>query len=149
MLTHHRRLFAFDHWANRVALDAVEPVLDRVPTALVRLNHILGASRIWLARVTGERAPFDLNPSFDAAALRREFATARQLWDACLDAQRDAELAREIVYGSSQRVTLSDVLTHLPLHGQQHRGQVNTDLRAAGVTPPSIDYIHAARRGMI
>jgi hypothetical protein len=44
VLSFHRRVFDFDHWANLVALDTVEPVLDRVPKACRRLNHILGAS---------------------------------------------------------------------------------------------------------
>lgn len=31
MLTYHRRMLTFDHWATIVSLDAVEPVADRVP----------------------------------------------------------------------------------------------------------------------
>ena len=75
-------------------LDAVEPVVDRVPKALDRLNHILGASRVWLARVTEEPPPFGLNPSFGAAELRRELETARAGWDLFLDTQADAEGGR-------------------------------------------------------
>jgi len=149
VLSLHRRLFAFDHWANLVVLDAVEPVVDRVPKALDRLNHILGASRVWLARVTGEPPPFGLNPSFGAAELRRELETARAGWDLFLDTQADADLSRVIAYTNTQRVPLGDILTHVPVHGQHHRGQINADLRAAGITPPTIDYIHAARRGLL
>lgn len=148
MLSLHRRLFAFDHWANLVVLDAVEPVVDRVPKALDRLNHILGASRVWLARVTGEPPPFGLYPSFGAAELRCELETARAGWDLFLDTQADADLSRVIAYTNTQRVPLGDILTHVPVHGQHHRGQINADLRAAGITPPTIDYIHAARRGL-
>jgi len=147
VLSHHRRLFAFDHWANLVALDAVALVAGRVPRAIERLNHILGASRVWLGRVTGEPPPFGHDASFDVVELRREFEAARAGWEAFLDAQTDADLSRVIAYGNTQRVALGDILTHLPLHGQQHRGQINVDLRAAGITPPSIDYVHAARHG--
>lgn len=146
MLSHHRRLFAFDRWATFTVLDAVEPVHDRVPAAIARLNHMLGASRVWLARVTGGSPPFGLEASFGPADLRQQFAAAHDLWNAFLDTQSDADLARVIVYGPNH-VALGDILTHLPLHGQHHRGQINVDLRAAGIAPPSIDYVHAARQG--
>lgn len=73
VVEHHRRLFAFDYWANVTALGAVEPVHERVPKAVARLNHLLGASRVWLSR---ETAPFGLEASFNCAGLRREFAAA-------------------------------------------------------------------------
>ena len=44
---------------------------------------------------------------------------------------------------------LGDILAHLPMHGQHHRGQVNADLRAAGITPPAIDFIAASRAGAL
>jgi hypothetical protein len=44
VLSHHRRLLAFDHWATLTVLDAVGPVHDRVPSAIERVNHMLGAS---------------------------------------------------------------------------------------------------------
>ena len=56
--------------------------------------------------------------------------------------------ARPIAYANTQRVPLGNILTHVPVHGQHHRGQINADLRAAGITPPTIDYIHGARRGL-
>ena len=148
MLRLHRRLFAFDHWANLVVLDALEPAVDRVPKALDRLNHIVGASRVWLARVTGEPGPFGPNPSFSAAALRREIETACAEWNLFLETQSDAGLSRVIAYTDTHRVALGDILTHVPIHGQHHRGQINVDLRDGGIMPPSIDYVHAARRGL-
>jgi len=45
--------------------------------------------------------------------------------------------------------TLGDILTHLPIHGQHHRGQIAAHLRASGSVPPVIDFIHAARGGQL
>jgi uncharacterized damage-inducible protein DinB len=152
MLAYHRRLFAFDHWANRVSLNAVTPVAERVPRSVAWLNHVMGANRIWLARVTGTSPPsFGLNPTFTVADLSTEFQIARDGWDRFLDSQTDGDLARLIRYANlkGDPVALADVLAHVPLHGQHHRGQVNADLRAAGFTPPSIDYFHAARSGVL
>ena len=153
MLAYHRRLFAFDHWATMASLDAVAPVAARVPKSLAWLNHILGAKRIWLARVTGTEVPFGVNPTFAAAELPGQFELAHVEWRDFLDTQADADLARVIRYtnlkGDPFESALGDILAHLPLHGQHHRGQVNADLRAAGITPPAIDFIHAARTGAL
>jgi len=153
MLPYHRRLFAFDHWANLVSLDAVAPVADRVPRSMAWLNHVLGAKYIWLARVTSTAPPFGVTPTFAPAELHHQFEAVHGGWMHYLATQSDADVARAIHYtnlkGDPFSSPLGDILTHLPIHGQHHRGQVNADLRAAGVTPPAIDFIHAARIGVI
>jgi len=153
MLSYHRRMFAFDHWANTVSLDAVEPVAERVPASMAWLNHILGAKHIWLARVTGTPPPFGVNPTLGAAELRAQFAQAREGWTRFLAAQTELDVVRAIHYtnlkGDPFSSPLGDILAHVPMHGQHHRGQINHDLRAAGVAPPIIDFIHAARTGVI
>lgn len=153
MLAYHRRMLAFDHWANLVSLDATTPHAAQLPRAVAWLNHVLGAKRIWLARVTGTPPPFGVNPTFSIDALAGEFAVARDGWSAFLDTQTDADLARIIEYrnlkGDPFTTALGDILAHLPMHGQHHRGQINADLREAGLPPPVIDYIHAARSGAL
>lgn len=153
MLAYHRRLFTFDHWASTVSLDAVAPVADRVPRSLAWLNHVLGAKRIWLARVTGTAMPFGVNPTFGVLELRAEFEIARDGWARFLETQSDGDMPRVIHYSSLKgepfHSPLGDILAHLPVHGQHHRGQVNADLRAAGITPPAIDFIVASRAGVL
>jgi uncharacterized damage-inducible protein DinB len=152
-LAYHRRMMAFDHWGNMVSLEAAAPVAATVPASMRWLNHILGAKRVWLARVAGGDPPFSVNPTFSADELRRQFDTARDGWAAFLDTQTDADIQRVIAYRNLKDQpmvsTLGDILAHLPIHGQHHRGQINADLRAAGVSPPTIDFIHAARSGAV
>jgi len=153
MLNYHRRMFAFDHWANLVSLGAVAPAAEHVPKSVAWLNHVLGGKRIWLARVTGSQSPFGVNPTFGVDDLRAEFETAQSGWTDFLNTQTDADITRVVSYtnlkGDPFASQLGDILAHLPIHGQHHRGQVNADLRAAGLTPPSIDFIHAARSGAL
>ena len=153
MLAYHRRMFAFDHWATNVSLDAVEPVTQKVPASMAWLNHILGAKCIWLARVTGTAPPFGVNPSFGAGELRAQFAEVHDGWTRFLATQTDQDVVRVIDYlnlkGDPFSSPLGEILAHVPVHGQHHRGQVNADLRAAGLAPPVIDYIHASRTGVI
>lgn len=153
MIAYHRRVFAFDHWANTLSLDAVAPVAEKVPRSLAWLNHILGAQRIWLSRVTGEKPPFGVNPTFSPAELAGQLELAHSGWLDYLDTRTDGDTARLVRYtnlkGEPFESALGDILTHLPIHGQHHRGQINADLRAAGLTPPAIDFIHAARIGAL
>jgi uncharacterized damage-inducible protein DinB len=153
MLAYHCRMLAFDHWANQTSLAAVTPVAARVPKSVAWLNHILSAKRVWLARVTATPMPFGVNPTFAVDELVAEFDVARDGWARFLDTQTDADVARPIHYknlkGDPFTSLLGDILAHLPLHGHHHRGQINADLRAAGITPPIIDFIHAARTGAL
>lgn len=153
MISYHRRMFLFDDWANGVSLEAVAPVADRVPRSLGWLNHILGANRVWLARVTAAAMPFGVNPTFTPRELQDQFAIARDGWSRYLAALNDSDVTRVIQYtnlkGDPFTTPLGDILAHVPVHGQHHRGQINADLRAAGITPPTIDYIHAARTGCL
>jgi uncharacterized damage-inducible protein DinB len=58
-------------------------------------------------------------------------------------------LAREIDYrnstGTQFRNTVSDILTHVVLHGSYHRGQIARLTREAGGTPAVTDYIAFVR----
>jgi len=153
MIAYHRRLLAFDHWANLTSLDAVAPRAADLPRSVAWLNHILGAKRVWLARVTGGEMPFGVNPTFPVTELPAQFELAHVTWLNFLDTQADTDVDRVIQYtnlkGEPFESPLGDILAHLPVHGQHHRGQINADLRAAGIAPPTIDFIHAARAGKI
>jgi len=153
MLAYHQRMFAFDHWANNVSLDAVEPVAQKAPASMAWLNHILGAKCIWLARVTATPPPFGVNPTFGPSELRAQFAQVDDGWRRFLAAKSDQDVARVIAYqnlkGDPFSSPLGDILAHVPVHGQHHRGQVNADLRAGGIAPPIIDFIHASRTGAL
>ncbi|WCN39731.1 DinB family protein [Aneurinibacillus uraniidurans] len=41
--------------------------------------------------------------------------------------------------------SVRDILTHVALHGQYHRGQMNSRLRAGGIEPVNLDFITFVR----
>ncbi|MGE3274027.1 MAG: DinB family protein [Vicinamibacterales bacterium] len=153
MLAHHRRLLAFDHWANRETLAAIEAVANHTPRAVTRMAHIMAAKRLWYARVAGTEPPYTVDPALSVEEIRSNLLAAHDEWMALLDTLAEDDLARVIAYtttkGDPYTSTLGDILAHLPLHGQHHRGQALLEVRAAGGTPPSIDFIHAARQGIV
>lgn len=150
-----KRLFAYDAWANRQTVASLRAAAGAVPEkARKRLGHLLGAGWLWLSRLESAASPPpavwpDL-PLEDAALGIEELA---RTWDAFVSRLDDAALARTIRYtnskGEAWSSRVSDVLTHVVLHGSYHRGQIASDLREAGFEPAYSDYIEAARRGWI
>jgi uncharacterized damage-inducible protein DinB len=51
--------------------------------------------------------------------------------------------------GEAWTSTVEDILIHVTIHSAYHRGQIASDLRAAGLEPAYTDYIHAVRQGAI
>ena len=47
--------------------------------------------------------------------------------------------------GKEFQNSVRDVLTHVALHGQYHRGQINSRFRAEGFEPVNIDFITFVR----
>jgi len=47
--------------------------------------------------------------------------------------------------GRAFQNSVRDVLMHVALHGQYHRGQINLQLRANGMEPVNVDFITFVR----
>lgn len=153
MLAYHRRLLAFDHWASLETWAALAPVADRVPRSMAWLAHVMAAKRLWFARVADTTPPFTVNPTLALDEVRAQLLVAHAEWHGYLASRTDADMTAVVPYrnikGHPFHSTLGDILAHLPVHGQHHRGQIAADLRSAGATPPVIDFIHAARAGLL
>ena len=148
-----QRLLAFDDWANTQVLRALVPLEADVPAGVAWMAHIMAAKRLWYARVTLSTPPFGVNPDLTLAAVDQQLREAREEWARYLDDLTDDDLDRDVRYanlkGEPFHSTLGEIVTHLALHGQHHRGQCLAAIRQAGVTPPAIDYIHATRTGAV
>jgi uncharacterized damage-inducible protein DinB len=150
MSQHLRRLLQYDGWANR---DTVESLQEHPPERSLRwMAHILGAEYLWLARLEDESAPLAVWPDLGVDACREKAAALARLWPEFLEAHRNS-LDDTVSYTNSQGEawtnTVEEILTHVTVHSAYHRGQIASDLRAAGMTPAYTDYIHAVRRGFV
>jgi uncharacterized damage-inducible protein DinB len=167
-----RRLVAFDHLANDQCLASLlafaamegrqlhgEPAYRGVgevgppPRAVAIMAHIIGAERLWLARIEGEPSPLAVWPALDLDGCGRELTALDRPWEHLLAGLTDAVMARATTYTNSKGETFSnrvdDMLQHVFLHSAHHRGQIALTVRAAGGTPAYTDFIHLVRSGLI
>ncbi len=128
------------------SLRAVAPGSEPI---LREYAHILGAEETWLARIQGRTARAAIWPSGslkDVLKLRKEVAESYRAFLAELE---NADLARMVDYRNSAGISFStsvgDILFHVMLHGQYHRGKVNVLLRQSGLPPVPTDYIAFVR----
>ena len=147
-----RRMFEHAAWANTTVLAALQdgPAPDK---ACAWLAHLVGAERLWLARLQHEPATMPVWPDLDLAACGQEFPALATAWQEYLETLDDEALEDGIGYRNSKgefwTSTLGDILTHVSHHGAYHRGQIASAVRAAGGEPAYTDFIHAARQGLI
>ncbi|MEM9292357.1 MAG: DinB family protein [Acidobacteriota bacterium] len=117
-----------------------------------RLHHVHLVPWVWLSMCRGE-APV-LRPISDFPQLRDIFSWSRPVYEelrsyrsGLSEEELDGEVEMpwrehlEKRFGTVHPTRQRDGLNQVVLHGQYHRGQINTRLRALGGEPPMVDYI--------
>jgi uncharacterized damage-inducible protein DinB len=166
------RMFEYDSWANRECIRAMHSVNEPTSPDLVRkMAHILSAQRLWLERILGQAQSMPVWPTStleDCSVLSEKNADA---WRAFLKQlsspsalsagptsagpvnDRSSGLSQNVKYRNSKGEPFSsrieDILSHVLFHSAYHRGQIASQMRAAGFTPAYTDFIHAVREGFI
>lgn len=149
-----RKLFSHMDWANRRLLEALQasPV-DEAGKAAYLFQHVLQAERIWLTRLRGESSeglPIwaeDADLTVCAELMEENGRGFQNLLDTLPEDRLDLPVAYRSQSGVPFETSARDILTHVALHGQYHRGQINAALRAGGLQPAVVDYILYARLG--
>ena len=152
-----QRRFEYDRWAQERTLESLSAAsatgaeseaLDR---PVERFAHLLGTGHLWLARIRDERPPCAVWPAWTLDDCRREnpaLIERLEAWSGSLD---EEQLERRVDYvntqGEAWSDTVRDIAEHVLLHGAYHRGQIASDLRAAGFAPAYTDFIQAVRTG--
>ncbi|KAA9332974.1 damage-inducible protein DinB [Hymenobacter busanensis] len=153
MINTLEKLGAYTVWANAkllAHLDGLVAAGQQLPERTLRLfSHALNAQAIWLARLTDTQSPVKVWQEHDLAGLHKlHLQTSPSLHNYTQQAD-DQELHRLISYTNSQNQAytsqVSDILTHACVHGNYHRAQVATDLRANGLEPINTDFITYCR----
>ena len=150
LLDYFRRMFTYDDWANREMIASLRKNECASHFVLKVMSHIISTERVWLARLESRPNP-EVWPEWTLDETDHQRAAGE--WQQYLDALTPAKLEEEISYtntkGEQFRSMIQDVITHVLTHSAYHRGQIASDLRASGGTPPYTDFIHAVRQGYV
>jgi uncharacterized damage-inducible protein DinB len=153
MLDELKRLFAYDAWANRETLASLERTADAPEAARKRMAHVVGTEWLWLSRLREKPSPLAVWPPLDLAECGKQLPRLAAAWRKELGAVSEASLGRRVTYVNSKGEIwengAGDILMHAILHSVYHRGQIASDLRAAGFEPAYTDFIHAVRKGFV
>ena len=143
-IEHLRELYAYNHWANRRLVRALES--NRSEKARKILAHLLITEKEYFARLYGKDSTgFDFWQDLsaeDCGNLARENA---ENYERILKRFDDEELGQIARYKTSEGVpyqnTFRELLTHVLFHSSIHRGNIIAKMREEGFAPPKIDYI--------
>ena len=142
-----RQLFAYNHWANRLAFNSLKQSSGRNAKATRAFVHLLIAEREWLTRLRENKdtTGFDFWPEMSLGDCEVLMAETRAAYADLLDGLAEGDLARFASYKNSKgvayRTSLRDILTHVAFHSAYHRGQVAMAVRAEGGEPAYTDYV--------
>ena len=144
-----RFLYGYEFWANRRILESLAKAKNR-GEGVKLFGHILAAQKVWLARLRGEdSSTMQIWPHITieecAAELERLAADFDRLWDSVDEEWVGRELLYQTQDGTEYRHKPGDLLTHVNLHGQHHRGQITWELRRYGQDAVSTDLIFYLR----
>ena len=148
-----KRLFDYDFWANREVAAALGALKNPPPASVNRLAHIVSAERLWLERLTLQKQTHPVWPEITLDQCKLEIESVAELWKQYLAASTEDSLSQMLTYkntkGESFTSVKADILMHVILHSAYHRGQIATDMRAAGFPPAYTDFIHAVRQNQV
>jgi uncharacterized damage-inducible protein DinB len=143
-----RRLWAHAAWADTALLEALR---DEAGTADARreLAHVVGAEEVWLARLEGRAPRSAVWPDAASSAIEEQVRATHRGYATYLSALQDQDLGASVTYtnsaGQTFENTVGDILLHVGLHGQYHRGKINLLLRQCGRQPAPVDFIAFVR----
>ena len=148
MLTTIAKLWAHLAWADGILLEALRTG-SSPETAVREYAHILGAEEIWLARMEQRPSRTPVWPDLPLGQLESLAGMVHQGYRGFLEGLDRPALERVVHYtntaGLSFENSVQDILLHVALHGQYHRGKVNLMLRQEGHPPAPTDYIAYVR----
>lgn len=140
-----QKLWAHIKWADERLLATLEAAAEPPTEAIREYAHILAADEVWFARLDGRASRAPVWPEWNRAELRPFAEVLHRGYTAYVAQLTDTELRRVVSYrntkGDAFDTPVGEILTHVALHAQYHRGKVNLLLRQAGLTPIALDYI--------
>lgn len=143
-IDHLRELFAFNDWANRKLVVAVDD--SGCARGLKLLAHLLITEKEYFDRLGGKDSTgFNFWPDLSVQECETLRLDNTRYYFEFMDHMNEEELDVTARYMTSEGMPYEnnyrEMLTHVLFHSMTHRGQAVAALRADGFEPPMIDYI--------
>lgn len=122
----------------------VSPQIKRI------VAHIVQAELVWLTRLRRtDSNHIEQWPELDLVACAAISESNGVAYESFVAKIQQADLDQEVTYrnqsGKQYDTSIRDILTHVALHSQYHRGQVNLMLRQDEKKPVNVDMITYVR----
>lgn len=142
----------FEHltWANARILKALQNMKVENEETVQLFSHILFAEKVWFTRLQGlDSSNIPIWTEVDLKVCSELVEQNKELSTKFLSQLSNTDLDKLVFYRNSKgtefKNTIREILTHIALHGQHHRGQINLKLRADGIESANIDFITFVR----
>jgi uncharacterized damage-inducible protein DinB len=134
------------NWANQRILETLQNAETDNEQVKSLFSHILYAEQVWVTRLKGmDSLHLPIWSEGDIAVCAKLIKQNEENFRAFLTVIEKTDLDILISYTNSKgkefKTSIRDILTHVALHGQYHRGQINSRLRADGIEPVNTDFI--------
>lgn len=138
------------YWADGLLAEGMARQNVSHPDALTLLRHIAIAERVWLTRLEGgDSSRYILWGSEELPELLSMVKQNEEAYKAYIGKLNEDDLDTIVNYqnqsGQPFQASVREILTHVALHGQYHRGQINRILRLESLEPVPLDYILTTR----
>lgn len=141
---HLRHLFAYNDWANRRIVTALET--DKSEKTRKILAHILITEQEYFERLYGKDSTgFDFWQDLTLEECGKLARQNSENFERILRKSDDESLNQTAEYRTSEGVayqnSLRELFTHVLFHSATHRGNIIKILREENFTTPKIDFI--------
>ncbi|MWC29870.1 DinB family protein [Paenibacillus sp. MMS18-CY102] len=146
-----KRMIEHQMWANRQLLAAIDDCEGDVQEALNLFRHYMIAEQVWGMRMNGESTAHiqlwieDADLASLGQLIASNEARYRELMESLTEERLDSVLSYANQSGAEFQTPIRDILAHVSLHGQYHRGQINRIMREASGKPGAVDFILFSR----
>lgn len=141
-----RNMFEHLHWANQRILETLKNIEGENKQVNNLFSHILLAEHVWFTRLRGldsSKLPIWAEVSLEVCAelVNRNNQNFNELLSSLSNSALNQIVSYRNSTGKEFNNTVRDILTHVGLHGQYHRGQINLLLRSNEIEPVNVDFI--------
>ncbi|MGF9910198.1 DinB family protein [Brevibacillus porteri] len=145
-----QKMYEHLEWANQRIFKTLKSIEDENQEICRLFSHILHAEKIWITRLRGmDSSQLPIWSEADLEICAELIKQNEESFTAFFTNLANTDLDKIISYTNSKgrefTYSVRDILTHVALHGQYHRGQINSRLRAVDIEPVNVDFITFVR----